>query len=115
MHSFLIYVDSIESQAALNHLQPTLIDCNTLKLCDFRCVYTSKTSAALAAQLKKAWVAELPPKVPSYLVVTLTSRAEIEQLTCKIMRECLQLKLAPFSERKNSEIVGRLAKVLQLQ
>ena len=36
MHSFLIYIDSIESQAALNHLQPTLIACNTLKLCDFK-------------------------------------------------------------------------------
>jgi hypothetical protein len=48
-------------------------------------------------------------------VVTLTSRAEIEQLTCKVMRECLKLKLAPFSVGKNAEIVGRLAKVLQLQ
>ena len=60
-----------------------------------RCVYTSKTSAALAAQLKKPWIVELLPKDPSYLVVTLTSRAEIEQLTCKVMRECLKLKLAP--------------------
>ena len=36
MHSFLICIDSIESQAALNHLQPTLIAGNTLKLCDFK-------------------------------------------------------------------------------
>jgi hypothetical protein len=57
----------------------------------------------------------LPPKDLSYLVVTLTSRAEIEQLTCKVIRECLKLKLAPFSVGKNAEIVGRRAKVLQLQ
>ena len=36
MHSFLICIDSIESEAALNHLQPTLIAGNTLKLCDFK-------------------------------------------------------------------------------
>jgi DNA-binding MarR family transcriptional regulator len=57
----------------------------------------------------------LPPKDLSYLVVTLTSRAEIEQLTCKVIRECLKLKLAPFSVDKNAKIVDRLAKVLQLQ
>ncbi len=112
MHSFLICIDSIESQAGLNHLQPTLIDCNTLKLCDF--VYT-KTSAALAAQLKKAWVAELLPKDPANPLRHFDSRAEIEQLTCKVIRECLKLKLAPFSVGKNAEIVGRRAKVLQLQ
>ncbi len=36
MHSFPTNTHSIESQAALNHLQPTLIAGNTLKLCDFK-------------------------------------------------------------------------------
>jgi hypothetical protein len=49
------------------------------------------------AQLKKAWIAELSPKDSANLLVTLTSRAGIEQLTCKVIRECLKLKLAPFS------------------
>jgi hypothetical protein len=113
MHSFPTKIHSIKSQAALNHLQPTLIAGNTLKLCDFKmCLHIQDLGAA---QLKKAWVSELPPKDPSYLVVTLTGRAEIEQLTCKVIRECLKLKLAPLSVGKNAEIVGRLAKVLQLQ
>ena len=69
----------------------------------------------LAAQLKKAWIAEVSPKDPANLLVSLTSRAGIEQLTCKVIRECLNLKLAPLSVGKNAEIVDRLAKVLQLQ
>ena len=55
------------------------------------------------------------PKDPANLVVTLTSRAAIEQATCKVIRECLKLKLAPLSVGEKAEIVGRLAKVLQLQ
>ena len=75
-----------------------------------RCVYASKTSAVLAAQLKKAWIAELPSKDPANLLVTLTSRAEIEQLTCKVIRE---LKLAPLSVGKswNCRQAGQSASV----
>ena len=69
----------------------------------------------LAAQLKKARIAELPPKDSANLLVTLTSRAGIEQLTCKVIRKCLKLKLAPLSVGKKAEIVDRLAKALRLQ
>ena len=69
----------------------------------------------LAAQLKKARIAEVSPKDPANLLVSLTSRAGIEQLTCKVIRECLNLKLEPLSVGKNAEIIDRLAKVLQLQ
>ena len=77
--------------------------------------YASKTSAVLAAQLKKAQIAELPPKDPADLLVTLTSRVEIEQLTCKVIRECLKSKHAPHTGGKKADIVDRLANVLQLQ
>ena len=92
--------------------QPTFKMCEVLSAQQLK---ASKTSAVLAAQLKKAQIAELPPKDPADLLATLTSRAEIEQLTCKVIRECLKLKLAPFSGGRKAEIVDRLAKVLQLQ
>ena len=115
MHLFLIYIVSIESQAALNLLQPTLIACNTLKLCDLKMCLRLQDIGWIAAQLKKAWIAEVSPKDSADLLVTLTCRAGIEQLTCKVIRECLKLKLAPISVGKNAQIVDRLAKVLQLQ
>ena len=77
--------------------------------------YAAKTSVVLAAQLKKAQIAELPPKDPSVLLVTLTSRTEIEQLTCKVIRECLKLKCAPYTVGIKAEIVDRLANALDFQ
>jgi len=42
--------------------------------------------AALTAQLKKVYITELPPKDPANHLVKLTTRTEIEQLTCKVNR-----------------------------
>ena len=94
--------------------QPTFKMCEVLSAQQLK-AYASKTSAVLAAQLKKAQNAELPPKDPANLLVTLTSRAEIEQLTCKVIRECLKLKVAPYTGGNKAEIVDRLANKLQFQ
>ena len=93
--------------------QPTFKMCEVLSAQQLK-AYASKTSAVLAAQLKKAQNAELPPKDPANLLVTLTSRAEIEQLTCKVIRECLKLKHAPLSGGNKAECRQAISTVLQV-
>ena len=57
--------------------------------------YSSKTPAALEAQLKKLRIAAMPPVAPATLLQSLKSRADIKLLICLVIRECLKLKLAP--------------------